>query len=155
MIRDKYVYAGQTVRTKPNIGIGLQGDELGGREFIIEDYCENVLGVSWMNANGNPAALEYAMRNGFNGNFRLDNEVVYGKIDGLGHLIHVSELDLVTEDNCATCPNHDNCKGTVEAYWIHRRTWSKYVCSNCSHESNDFQSTCPNCKAKMIRVGKP
>lgn len=112
MIRDKYVYAGQTVRTKPNIGIDLQGDELGGREFTIEDYCENVLGATWMSASwSNPAAIEYALRIGSKDNFILDNEVVYGKIDGLGHLIHVSELDLVPEDNCATCPNYDNCKG--------------------------------------------
>mgnify|MGYP001613224196 CR=1 FL=1 len=66
---------------------------LAGQEYTIEDYWENVSGGSWMNAKGNPACLMYAMRTAFQ-EYRVptDNEVIYGKIGGLGHLVHVSEL---------------------------------------------------------------
>lgn len=62
-----------------------------GVEYRVEDWWD-ALGVgSWMTADGNPAALQYAMRAGMSG-LPNDNEVVYGKIDGLGHIVHVSEL---------------------------------------------------------------
>jgi len=48
-------------------------------------------GKSWMHADGNWAALHYAQRSGLTG-LPIDNEVVYGKIDSLGHVVHVSEL---------------------------------------------------------------
>ena len=44
-----------------------------------------------MDCNGNPACLIYAMRSGF-ANMPIDNEVFYGKIGGLGHIIHQSEV---------------------------------------------------------------
>lgn len=59
--------------------------------FLIEDWWDRVTGGSWMDAQGNPAALKYAMRSGF-ARLPLDNEVVYGKVGHLGHLVHVSEL---------------------------------------------------------------
>ena len=66
-------------------------DHLNGKEYIIEDWWDKLGGVSWMNSNGNPAALKYAMRSGF-GDLPNDDEVVYGKVGGLGHIIHVTEL---------------------------------------------------------------
>ena len=66
-------------------------DHLNGQEFRLEDWCENVLGCSWMNATGNPAAMKYGMRSGF-ANLPTDNEVVYGKAGPYGYLVHVSEL---------------------------------------------------------------
>lgn len=62
-----------------------------GRVYTVEDWWDRVSGGSWMYAEGNPACLKYAMRSAMSG-LPLDNEVVYGKIDGLGHLIHASEL---------------------------------------------------------------
>lgn len=53
------------------------------------------MGQSWMFMTGNPAAIIYGMRVGVAG-LPLDNEVVYGKVDGLGHMVHVSEI--VRED---------------------------------------------------------
>jgi hypothetical protein len=70
---------------------GLDGDEI-----RVEDYWDRVAGKSWMISDGNPAALKYGMRAGFNG-LPLDDEVVYGKIGAFGHLVHVSELGEVTE----------------------------------------------------------
>lgn len=53
---------------------------------------------SWTNANGNPAALEYAIRTSFFGDNNdvpvFSDDVLYGKIDGLGHLFHLNELEL-------------------------------------------------------------
>lgn len=58
---------------------------------VIEDWWDRVSGESWMNSNGNPAALIYGLRTGVVG-LPLDDEVIYGKIGSLGHLIHTSEI---------------------------------------------------------------
>lgn len=88
-LREKFKFAGQTVKIRSEI------QKFGGAEFEIEDYWENVSGKSWMLSNGNPAAMFYAIRTGTQ-SFRtpIDNEVLYGKIGGLGYLFHVSELEL-------------------------------------------------------------
>lgn len=62
----------------------------GPEEYEIEDWWDRLTGASWMHANGNPAALKYAMRSA--GKLPLDDEVVYGKIGRYGHLVHASEL---------------------------------------------------------------
>jgi hypothetical protein len=47
-----------------------------------------------MFAKGNPACLVYAMRTGCSKIFiPTDDEVLYGKINGLGHLVHITELE--------------------------------------------------------------
>lgn len=62
-----------------------------GAEFRLEDWWDRVAGESWMNAQGNPAAMIYGIRSGTAG-LPTDNKVVYGHINGLGYLVHVSEL---------------------------------------------------------------
>jgi hypothetical protein len=69
----------------------VRGMVVEGARFVVEDWWDRLTGGSWMNAEGNPAALQYAMRSGFNG-LPADDEVVYGKIGAFGHLVHVSEL---------------------------------------------------------------
>ncbi|RYJ05015.1 MAG: hypothetical protein EON52_13755 [Actinomycetales bacterium] len=59
--------------------------------FVVEDWWDRVYGDSWMNANGNPAAMLYGIRGGFAG-LPVDDEVVYGHVAGAGQLVHVSEL---------------------------------------------------------------
>ena len=102
MKRVPFEHAGKTVRVKDGVGKGLQVGDMSGMDFVIEDWCENVLGVSWMFANGNPAAIEYAFRIASNGDKNnvppLSDDVVYGKIGGFGHLFHVNELNLVGLD---------------------------------------------------------
>lgn len=95
-IRPMSPYAGAVVKTKPNVGKDpFCGMELGNREFHVEDWWENVSGMSWMLSNGNIAAMSYAFRiGGRTGEVPLDDEVLYGKIEGLGFLLHVSELCL-------------------------------------------------------------
>ena len=60
-------------------------------EYVVEGYWDEITGGSWMFAQGNPAALKYAMRSGFQG-LPVDNDVLYGKVGAFGHLFHVSEL---------------------------------------------------------------
>ena len=65
----------------------------GPHEFVVEDYWDRVTGESWMWAEGNPAALGYAIRvYQSNGTLPIDDEVLYGKIGAFGYLVHVSEV---------------------------------------------------------------
>ncbi|MFJ4828463.1 hypothetical protein ACIP79_00755 [Streptomyces sp. NPDC088747] len=59
--------------------------------YDIEDWWDRISGGSWMFAEGNPAALKYAVRSAF-ANLPTDDEVVYGKVGHLGHIVHVSEI---------------------------------------------------------------
>lgn len=94
--RTRCPYAGCEIMTRPDVGKDpFSGRDLSNQLFIVEDWFENVLGCSWMVADGNPAAMFYGIRIGMKrGAVPCDNNVVYGKIDGLGYLLHVSELCL-------------------------------------------------------------
>ncbi len=85
------IVAGQTVKTAVDIKDPFAGLIPAGSEYHVEDWWKNVSGVSWMDAVGNPAALNYAMRSAISG-LPFDDAVLYGKIGGLGFLIHVSEV---------------------------------------------------------------
>ncbi|WP_162830037.1 hypothetical protein [Amycolatopsis palatopharyngis] len=75
--------AGQDVTVTTRTGITMT--------FRIEDWWDRITGGSWMNADGNPAAMAYAVRSVECG-LPVDNAVVYGKSGGFGHLVHVSEI---------------------------------------------------------------
>lgn len=64
-----------------------------GEEYIVEDWSSRVFGKSWkeMSMDGNIAAIEYAVRGAIDG-FPCDDNVYYGKINGLGKLIHAACL---------------------------------------------------------------
>ncbi len=49
--------AGQTVTLKAGVKDPVQGMVVSGAQFTVEDYWETLTGGSWMDANGNPAAL--------------------------------------------------------------------------------------------------
>ena len=92
MTRERHPLAGQTVRLKDGIGRFMQGDA-DGAEFVVEDWADNVMGRSIWTLNGNPAALEYAVRIGTNGNgVPIDNNAVYGKVGMFGHIVYDSEI---------------------------------------------------------------
>ena len=95
MHAESHPLAGRTVTLNTVIPDGQEdaplNAELAGQQYRLEDWWDKITGGSWMDANGNPAALKYAMRAGFAG-LPLDNDVVYGKVGPFGHLIHVSEL---------------------------------------------------------------
>ena len=84
-------------KVKLNITLDASGGGVeDGYEYFIEDWWDHLTGGSWMDAEGNPAALKYAVRVGL-GDLPIDNNVVYGKIGHYGHLIHVSELGELVE----------------------------------------------------------
>jgi hypothetical protein len=85
---DKHPLAGKTVKVTTTRHVQI-GD--GPHEYEIEDWWDHLTGSSWMSAEGNPTCLVYAMRSGFAG-LPIDNEVMYGHIGGIGHLVHVSEI---------------------------------------------------------------
>lgn len=90
---EQHPRAGETVI----VSIMLPGD-MEAREYtyVIEDWWDRVTNGSWMYAEGNPAALLYAKRSA-DALLPLDDEVVYGKINGLGYIVHTMELQSVTE----------------------------------------------------------
>ena len=88
---EKFKFAGQILKIKET------ANEIGGNEFIAEDYWINIYPYkSWMVSDGNPACLIYAMRTGTAKDYRIpfDDKAVYGKIGGMGYLVHESELEL-------------------------------------------------------------
>lgn len=92
-MREMHPLAGKTVRLKEGIGKFVQGYDAGGMEFHVEDWADNVLGCSVWLADGNPAALEYALRTGTNGKrIPIDDNAVYGKVGRFGHIVHDSEI---------------------------------------------------------------
>lgn len=94
MKRDRFEHAGKTMRINDGAMTLPTGQVLSGKTIVVEDYWQNVYGATWMNSDYNPTALMYAMRAGMQG-IPIDNEVVYGKVDGLGILVHVSELEAI------------------------------------------------------------
>ena len=88
-IREKHPLAGKDVKV-------ISGS-LKGSTYRVEDWWINVNnGVGWGEAVGNPACLMYAMRSGAE-HLPYDDDVLYGKVGGLGHLVHVSELEKTDE----------------------------------------------------------
>jgi hypothetical protein len=84
--------AGQTVRLRAGVTDPIREMVTGGAQFRLEDWFDRLVGKSWANAAGNPAAFQYGLRVFHIGHIRLDDEVVYGKIGNLGHLVHNSEI---------------------------------------------------------------
>ncbi len=78
----KRPFAGRSVR--------IASGEFSGQIYRVEDWWDRVSGGSWKWMRGNAACLNYAVR--AVDCLPTDDEVVYGKINSLGHLIHVSEL---------------------------------------------------------------
>lgn len=58
--------------------------------FHLEDWWDRIAGGSWMQS-GAIAAFAYGIRAGFE-RLPMDDEVVYGHVDGLGVLVHETEL---------------------------------------------------------------
>lgn len=85
--KDESPLAGKEVK------ISDDANKLGGHTIRIEDWWDRIAGKSWGMCDGNPACMIYAMRTGTSEKpVPIDDEVLYGKIGGLGYLVHVSEL---------------------------------------------------------------
>jgi hypothetical protein len=97
MHKERSELAGQMVKIKES------ANRLGGEVIVIEDWWDKVAGKSWMDSDGNPACIKYAIRTGesqvLEGKIKvpIDNEVLYGKIGCFGHLVHIEELESESE----------------------------------------------------------
>jgi hypothetical protein len=92
---DTYDWApGEVVRIKEGVIDPAQGQVVPGAEYRIEGRWDapRIGGKSWMNCEGNPACLHYAVRASAN-DLPIDDNVLYGKIGSLGHLVHTSEIE--------------------------------------------------------------
>lgn len=109
---DKSPIAGKWVRIREHVEHPQYGD-FGGSYIRIEDWWDRLTGGSWMFAKGNPGCLVYAMRTAFaKPRVPTDDEVLYGhRRDGLGSLVHVSEIDPSTATNKRPTPEPE----TMEA----------------------------------------
>ena len=68
----------------------------------VEDWWDRVSGGSWMDATGNAACLDFAVRSAVCG-LPTDDEVLYVKTgDGRGHLAHVSEVSAAADGQVAS-----------------------------------------------------
>lgn len=62
-----------------------------GEQYRLEDWWDRLGQGSWKVCTRNPACIEYGVRVLLE-SIPQDDEVVYGKINGLGKLIHVTQL---------------------------------------------------------------
>ena len=93
MHEKSHKFAGKTVKLKEDIQHPQFGN-IGGKEVQIEDYWDKVYGMSWKVSDGNPAAMIYGIRTGTSDKvIPMDDEVVYGKLNGLGLLINEVEIE--------------------------------------------------------------
>lgn len=83
------------IHSQPFDGAGktyaLNAKGIDGDQIRVEDYWDRVSGELWGTSRWNPAALNYAVRAAVIA-LPSDDDVVYGKVGGLGYLVHVSEL---------------------------------------------------------------
>ena len=92
--------AGQTVTVITAQALHGQADT--SVQYRVEDWWDRVSGGSWMDAVGNPACLAFAVRSAVC-DLPTDDEVLYGKTpDGLGHLVHVSEVQAAADGAVAS-----------------------------------------------------
>lgn len=88
-MRDPSPYAGRTVTIRADAA------ELGGHPAEVVDWFERTgQRVGWKigRDRGDPRATGYAVRRGLGG-LPDNDEVLYARVDGMGALIHVSEID--------------------------------------------------------------
>jgi len=80
-------FAGKTVRVTDNISLHRAENP-----FVVEDWWDRVNGKSWKVTEGNFTVLKYGLRCTIDG-APYDDEVLYGKIGGLGVLVHITEIE--------------------------------------------------------------
>lgn len=91
-MRDPSPYAGRTVKLRPDAA------ELGGHlAEVVDWYARTGAGIGWRAAleAGDPRAQGYAIRRGLGG-LPDDDDVLMARVDGMGALIHVTEIEGAT-----------------------------------------------------------
>lgn len=95
---EKFKYAGRRMKVTVPARSALNDRNLQNEIVLVEDYWINVSGVAWVIDLRNPACIDYAIRVA-NTHLPVDSNAVYAKTDdGLGYLFHVSELELIENE---------------------------------------------------------
>jgi hypothetical protein len=91
---DRHPLAGQTVTIRDGVTDPKQHRVVAGAEFTVFDWADRYLRAPWGEVAGNPAAMHYGLRlvRTASCGASVDDEVLYGHIDGIGHLVHVTEI---------------------------------------------------------------
>ena len=98
MHTESHPLAGKTVLLNKNAADPARGILTPGTLYDVEDWWDKLTGQSWMTTEGNFACTHYAMRSALvMPPIAIDDEVVYGHVRGLGHLVHAGELGGVVE----------------------------------------------------------
>ena len=85
--------AGKIVRIKKGVK-HPQIPDFEGSEYYVEDWWDKLTSYCWMYGENNPACIIYGIRLKMeDNNIPYDNEVLYGKVGLLGHLVHISEIE--------------------------------------------------------------
>lgn len=71
-----------------NTTVTLSSGPYEGSEYNIQDYWDRIFGGSWMESDS-PYAVEYTIH-GLSYRVPMDDEVLYGEIDGIGHIVRVA-----------------------------------------------------------------
>jgi hypothetical protein len=100
MHTDNHPLAGKTVLLNDTAADNVRNIVVPGARYRIEGWWDQLTGRSWMFSDGNWAAMHYGMRSGMRDDpLPNDDEVLYGHIGAFSHLVHVSELGEVVEDD--------------------------------------------------------
>ena len=91
--KDKFKFAGKKVKIKEKAK-HFHNQNFGGSEFEIKDWYDRVSGDSWKSKNS-AACYACAIRIMKQEVKEKDDEVLYGKIDNVGCLVHISEIDQI------------------------------------------------------------
>ena len=84
------LFKGKIVKIKNDPGIN---EMVRGKSYLIEDWQINVGGESWTTCKGNPVCMQFAIRTGLQSfETPTNDKVFYGKIGGLGYLVHETEI---------------------------------------------------------------
>lgn len=88
---EPHLLAGRMVHLDAAVQSGGNQILPSGYPLTVDDWWDRMNGKSWRENPGNPAAMMYGIRAELSG-LPLDDEVIYGHVNGLGYLVHVSEI---------------------------------------------------------------
>jgi hypothetical protein len=86
---DLHPLAGKTVK------LHSHNPDLHNKDFVVEDWWDHYFGQSWRTSNGNAICNYYATHSTYH--IPVDDEVVFGYINGNGYLVHITEIVLIHE----------------------------------------------------------
>lgn len=125
-------WAGETVRINQKDHCDDREQIVPDAELVIEDWWDRVFGTDWQ-MTPHPLALRHMLRAN-RASLPLDDEVVYGKIDGMGVLVHVSEFASPPHEHPYSLMMHNlghhmglNHQGMTEHSWS--EDWGRYSSS--------------------------